>query len=198
MRRPKILRASDTAACATDTAPSPTAVSVRTRLPTANDVWNRRVSSGPTDWRSAATWNASFTCPRICGSPTTSESRPAATRNRCSAAVVPSCIEQVRQERRGRQVVVDSRNSTISRRARSTSSLDDVDLRPVAGREHHRFSRRRPRRQGLDGRAHVAAREVEPLAQVDRRRLVAYAEQRRCIGVDRDGRRWRVRHHWKV
>ena len=38
--RPKILRASATAAKLTETAPSPSAVSVRTRLPTLNDQWN--------------------------------------------------------------------------------------------------------------------------------------------------------------
>ena len=39
--------ASATAAKLTDTAPEPSAVSVRTRLPTANEAWNRRLSSGP-------------------------------------------------------------------------------------------------------------------------------------------------------
>ena len=52
----------------------------------ANDEWNRRLSTGPTVCASLAAVCASFTWPRICGSPTTSESRPAATRNRCRAA----------------------------------------------------------------------------------------------------------------
>ena len=47
---PKILRASATAAKLTDTAPDPSAVSVRTRLPTPNDEWNSRFSTGPTVW----------------------------------------------------------------------------------------------------------------------------------------------------
>ena len=37
---------------------------------------------------SLAVCSASFTCPRICGSPTTSESSPAATRNRCATAAL--------------------------------------------------------------------------------------------------------------
>ena len=51
-RRPKILRASATAAKLTETAPSPSAVSVRTRLPTPNDQWKSLLSTGPTHWRS--------------------------------------------------------------------------------------------------------------------------------------------------
>ena len=45
--RPKIFRASATAAKLTDTAPSPSAVSLRTRLPTPNDQWNSLLSIGP-------------------------------------------------------------------------------------------------------------------------------------------------------
>ena len=104
--RPKILRASETAAKLTDTAPSPSAVSVRTRLPTPNAQWNVLLSSGPCTCRSVAAWKASFTWPRICGSPTTSESSPAATRNRCARGVRDRCGEQVRHERLARQLVV--------------------------------------------------------------------------------------------
>ena len=46
-RRPKIFRASATAAKLTDTAPSPSAVSVRTRLPTPNDQWNSLLEQRP-------------------------------------------------------------------------------------------------------------------------------------------------------
>ena len=53
----------------------------------------------------------------------------------------------------------------------------DVDLRPVAGREHHRFGRRWTRRQRLDRRAEITAREIEAFPQVDGRRLVTHAEQ---------------------
>ena len=53
----------------------------------------------------------------------------------------------------------------------------DVDLGSVAGRQHDGLGGRRPRGERLDGRAHVAAREVEPLSQVDRRRPVAHAEK---------------------
>ena len=64
-RSPKILRASEAAAKLIDTAPAPSAVSVRTRLPTANDEWNRRLSSAPDACATAAALCASFTWPRI-------------------------------------------------------------------------------------------------------------------------------------
>ena len=82
VRSPKIFLASEVAAKLIDTAPSDSAVSVRTRLPTVNDQGNTLFSTGPTVRSSVAAANASFTCPRIWGSPTTSESRPPATRNR--------------------------------------------------------------------------------------------------------------------
>src|SRR5262245_50943467 len=43
---------------------------------------------GPTHRPAADVWYASLTWPRICGSPTTRESRPAATRNRCATAAL--------------------------------------------------------------------------------------------------------------
>ena len=79
-RLPKIFRPSSTAANDTDTAWRPTSVSVRTFLATAM-AWDISMwMSDPTvpdDWASA---NASLTCPRIWGSPSTMESRLAATR----------------------------------------------------------------------------------------------------------------------
>ena len=54
LRSPKIFLASETAAKLTETAPEPSPVSVRTRLPTPNDEWNRRFRTGPTAWTSAA------------------------------------------------------------------------------------------------------------------------------------------------
>ena len=79
---PKIFFASATAAKLTDTAPSDSAVSERTRLPTANAEWNSLLSSGPVAPNCEATLNASFTWPSTCGSPMTSESRPEATLKR--------------------------------------------------------------------------------------------------------------------
>jgi hypothetical protein len=102
--RSKIFLAMATASKLTDTAPSPMAVSVRTRLPTPNDEVNTRSSSGPTHRRPDAAWKASLTCPRICGSPTTAESNPAATRNRCATASRPS-----RTNRCGRKASAGSR-----------------------------------------------------------------------------------------
>ena len=85
LRSPKILRARATAAKLTETAPEPSPVSVRTRLPAANDEWKSRFSTAPAVPAAAAAACASFTWPRICGSPTISESRPAATLNRWRA-----------------------------------------------------------------------------------------------------------------
>ena len=72
-----------------ETARRPTSVSVRTRLATPKAWLISAWSTGPTvpaDWASA---KASFTWPRICGSPRTMESRLAATRKACSTASSP-------------------------------------------------------------------------------------------------------------
>ncbi len=91
-RPAKILRANSTAAKATDTAWRPIPVSVRTFLATAK-AWVKRVwSVGPTvshDWASA---KASFTWPRIWGSPTIIESRLALTRKAWCTASPSRCV----------------------------------------------------------------------------------------------------------
>ena len=77
----KIFLASSTAANDTETACRAISVSVRTRLATLKAWLNSVCSCGPTvshDWASA---KASFTWPRIWGSPIIIESRLAATRN---------------------------------------------------------------------------------------------------------------------
>ena len=61
LRSPKILRASEAAANPIETAPEPRPVSVRTRLPTANDEWKSRLRIGPTTCTSWATVCACFT-----------------------------------------------------------------------------------------------------------------------------------------
>jgi hypothetical protein len=75
------LRASSTAVDETETARRPISVSVRTRLATLKTWLMRALSTGPTVRQAWASAKASFTCPRIWLSPTTSESRLAATRN---------------------------------------------------------------------------------------------------------------------
>ena len=66
-------------------------VSACTRLPTRSAVWAASCSTLPT----VAAWMpvpyAPRSCPRICDSPTTIESSPAATRSRCSAAASSKC-----------------------------------------------------------------------------------------------------------
>ena len=79
-------RASSTAAEPTDTAFSAMPVSVRTRLATENDLWKQRCSTRPDAPIAAASAYCSFSWPRICGSPTTIESRLEATRKRCRTA----------------------------------------------------------------------------------------------------------------
>ena len=68
-------RASSTAAELTDTACSAMPVSVRTRLATENDLWKQRCSTRPGAPTRRGGAYCSFSWPRICGSPTTIESR---------------------------------------------------------------------------------------------------------------------------
>lgn len=85
----KICRASVQAAKATETALAPISVSVRTRLATEKDFWNNRSSSPDSDWPRCDSAKAFFTWPRICGSPSTRESNPLATRIRWLTASLP-------------------------------------------------------------------------------------------------------------
>ena len=77
----KIRPASFTDAAAIDTTLAPMPVLVRTSFATANERWKSRDSVAPSVPASSARRTASFIWPRICGSPSTIESRPAATRN---------------------------------------------------------------------------------------------------------------------
>jgi hypothetical protein len=61
-------------------------VSLRARLPTLIARVNRADSTGPTVRSACAAWKASRTWPRIWASPTTIESMPEATVNRCRTA----------------------------------------------------------------------------------------------------------------
>ena len=79
---PKILRARSTATDAIETEFEPMPVSERAFLAAANALCSRCSSWPETVPAARATANASFTWPRICGSPTTIESRLAATRKR--------------------------------------------------------------------------------------------------------------------
>ena len=69
----------------------PISVSVRTLLAAAKVLCNRCSSCPPTVPEARATAKASLTWPRICGSPTTIESRLAATRNKCRTASWSRC-----------------------------------------------------------------------------------------------------------
>ncbi len=69
---------------------APISVEVRTSLATANDRWNIWCSEPPRVPAVSASRTACFIWPRICGSPSTIESRPLATRKAWRAAEPPS------------------------------------------------------------------------------------------------------------
>ena len=78
--------ATRTAAAAIDTDWVPISVVLRTSLATANVRWNRWLSISPMPPASRDSFSACFIWPRICGSPSTIESSPLATRNACRTA----------------------------------------------------------------------------------------------------------------
>jgi hypothetical protein len=65
---------------------APISVEVRTSLATENERWNSWCSVVPSVPASSAWRTACFIWPRICGSPSTIESSPDATRKACRAA----------------------------------------------------------------------------------------------------------------
>ena len=75
-----------TAAAAMETLAAPTCVVERTSLATAKERWKSLCSSVPSVPADSAARAASFSWPRICGSPSTMESKPEATRNTCRTA----------------------------------------------------------------------------------------------------------------
>ena len=82
----KMRSASRTAAAAIEIDALPMSVCERTSLATAKVRWNRRLSTSPSEPADSAWRTACFIWPRICGSPSTIESRPLATRNACATA----------------------------------------------------------------------------------------------------------------
>ena len=76
----KMRAASFTAAAAIDTLLAPICVVLRTSFATAKVRWNSLCSTVPSVPAASAVRTASFSCPRICGSPNTIESSPEATR----------------------------------------------------------------------------------------------------------------------
>ncbi len=82
----KIRSASLTDAAAIEIDALPMSVCVRTSFATANVRWKSRFSTSPSVPADSACRTACFICPRICGSPSTIESRPDATRKACVTA----------------------------------------------------------------------------------------------------------------
>ena len=88
----KIFFASSTAANETDTACRAISVSLRTRLATAKACVKSGCRLGPIVAHACASANASFTCPRIWGSPSIIESRLDATRKAWRTASSSRCV----------------------------------------------------------------------------------------------------------
>ena len=82
----KMRSASFTAAAAIEIDALPMSVCVRTSFATANVRWNRRFSTRPSDARRFRAAHRLLHLARICGSPSTIESSPLATRNACVTA----------------------------------------------------------------------------------------------------------------
>ena len=82
----KMRSASFTDAAAIEIDALPMSVCVRTSLATAKVRWNSRFSTSPSAPADSACRTACFIWPRICGSPSTIESSPLATRNACATA----------------------------------------------------------------------------------------------------------------
>ena len=134
---PNTCCASAAAADGTDAGLSPIAVSTRTRRPVCSACRKRRSSSGP----GAPASNALRTWPRISPSPGTSESSPAATRKRCSAAASS-------RAGRARRRASSARSPASSVSAATASLLGvvlprEVELGAVARREDDRLAAER-------------------------------------------------------
>lgn len=82
----KIRCASVTAAAAIETDVLPMSVRVRTSCATSSVRVNRRSRMRPNDPAASAVRIACFTWPMICGSPSTIDPRPLATRKACGTA----------------------------------------------------------------------------------------------------------------
>ena len=168
------VRASETAADATDTAFAPMRVCVRTRLATENAVCISRFRYGPVTRCSSAARYASLSWPRICGSPSTSESRPQATANTCWTAGVPcrrysDCVEYP-----GCAAVRSCQplSHATSGLARLAVSRETVQLGPVAGGNDQRFAHAGDAAQFPQGFGQLLAREYDFFADFDGRGAV--------------------------
>ncbi len=172
---PKIFSPSSTAAKDTDTACRPTSVSVRTFLATLN-AWDMRAcSSGPTVFADCASANASFTCPRICGSPTIIESRLACNPEDVSHRLVLRLrVEQgLDVAEREPPLGAEPAEGGLARFARRLG--DAVDLDAIArGQDHHLAEEAAAREVGQD-LPDLLLLEGKLLSHVDRRRQVAHA-----------------------
>ena len=91
-RSPKRFCASLSAAAAIETDCAPREVSLRTCFATANVLRKSPPSIGPSVPRPSAARTDCFTWPRICGSPSTMESSPDATRKAWRMAASSECM----------------------------------------------------------------------------------------------------------
>ena len=168
----KMRSASFTAAAAIEIDALPMSVWLRTSFATANVRWNSRFSTRPSDPADSATRTACFICPRICGSPSTIESRPEATRNACETARSFGSVYRCDGERVARQSVeaLEPVRDLVRRFAA------EVDLGPVAGRQDRRFLRLARSGQVAQRVAQHVGAERDALPHVERRGRVVEAE----------------------
>ena len=131
MRRP-----TSTAADATDALARATSVSERTRLAAANARGTTCPSNPATVPARPARSYASLTCPRICGSPTTAESRLEATRNRCRIACSSECAYMYPSSTAPSTRRSSAMNSTSRARACATSGSAPGPARYSSTRLH--------------------------------------------------------------
>ena len=131
----KIRSASLTAAAAIEIEALPMSVCVRTSFATANVRWNSRLRTSPRLPADSAWRTACFICPRICGSPSTIESRPLATRNAWVTALLARQRVDVRRQRilRHAMEVLEPAHDGLRLAA------VNVDLGPVARRQDRGF-----------------------------------------------------------
>ena len=170
VRLPNTCCASCTATDDTFAAPRAIAVSLRTRFATPNARSRQRPSSGPLVPATPATPYAALSWPRICASPSTSESSALATRNTCRTALLAGAIAVDRVADVIEPGVAGCRQERAHRPGRVvTGPGDAVDLDAVARRHEQRLGDRQLLRHRAQRGGELLVAKRELLAHRDRR-----------------------------
>src|SRR5262245_9252053 len=177
----KIFFVSVTAADVNETAPAPISVSERARLPVRRAVSRRRLRKTPADPPWQARLYASFTWPRICTSPSTTESRRDA-QEMARRLAVAVCVGV----RSGSQEVapLQARDHLphVGLRAGDVRG-QGVELGAVARREDHRLGQNVLAARELESLEHLFGGEGKALPQLQRSRPVAAPDDEE-LGAD--------------